>query len=61
MSYVKIPSRIRVGGQEDCVHLKLGLCRVDHKPCVPNCGIYKTKEDRIKYLRENGLLRDETN
>lgn len=46
--------------QEDCVHLKLGLCRVDHKPCVPNCGIYKTEEDRIKYRKDNGLFSTKT-
>ena len=33
----------------DCVHYKLGLCRINHKPCVKDCPLHKTNEERERY------------
>jgi len=38
---------------KDCLHFKLGKCRVDHIPCTSICGIFKidkTQEDYFKRL-----------
>ena len=38
--------------EKDCVHYKLTLCRVDHKPRNGICGIFKTQTERDNYLKE---------
>jgi len=40
---------------KDCLHYKLGQCRIDHSPCNSMCGIFKidkTQEEYFKRLQD---------